>query len=416
MLKQWRNLFETQKTNHSIQAQEHWKNVEQLGLPPCKHEHWEHTPLERLLAYRFNASNTQPVSVQQRNNLSLDIDAHRLVFIDGRFSKELSDPDTGMWQVTVEYGANRHQLPVPIQPEVFLHLTESLSNEITRIHLPTNKITKIPLYLLHISQGSADQGALSTLHYRHHIEIATGSQGQVIEHFVSLYPKAHFCGTRTTIQVDNNAHFCYIKLAVENNVSYHFSHNDIIIRQNAVVRSSNFILGAGLTRQHTSAQLNGEGSDISINSLLLPSGNDISYINTYLEHNKGYCQSCQLHKIIARNQSKGVFNGFIKVAKHALKTNGEMNNNNLLLDRLAKIYTKPQLEVYADDVKCSHSATAGRINDEQIFYLRSRGIKHKDAQQMIIYAFAAEVTEAISNEIVREIVLARIATCLQGVG
>lgn len=127
-----------------------------------------------------------------------------------------------------------------------------------------------------------------------------------------------------------------------------------------------------------------------------------------LEHNKGFCNSRQLHKTIVSDKGRAVFNGLINVAQHAIKTDGQMTNNNLLMGKLAEVDTKPQLEIYADDVKCSHGATVGRIDDEQMFYLRSRGINQQDAQQMIIYAFAAELTEALRDEGLKQQVLARI--------
>lgn len=105
-----------------------------------------------------------------------------------------------------------------------------------------------------------------------------------------------------------------------------------------------------------------------------------------------------MHKTIVSDKGRAVFNGLINVAQHAIKTDGQMTNNNLLMGKLAEVDTKPQLEIYADDVKCSHGATVGRIDDEQMFYLRSRGINQQDAQQMIIYAFAAELTEALRDE------------------
>jgi hypothetical protein len=129
---------------------------------------------------------------------------------------------------------------------------------------------------------------------------------------------------------------------------------------------------------------------------------------------KGYCNSRQLHKTIVSDKGRAVFNGLINVAQHAIKTDGQMTNNNLLLGRLAEVDTKPQLEIYADDVKCSHGATVGRIDDEQLFYLRSRGIDQQAAQQMILYAFAAELTEAIGDEALRQQVLARIGQRLPG--
>ncbi len=134
----------------------------------------------------------------------------------------------------------------------------------------------------------------------------------------------------------------------------------------------------------------------------------------WLEHNKGYCNSRQLHKTIVSDKGRAVFNGLINVAQHAIKTDGQMTNNNLLLGRLAEVDTKPQLEIYADDVKCSHGATIGRIDDEQMFYLRSRGDQPAGGAKMIIHAFAAELTEAINDEALKHQVLARISQRLAG--
>ncbi|WP_213989642.1 Fe-S cluster assembly protein SufD [Sodalis sp. dw_96] len=413
-LQQWHHLFEGQSMSRSAQSYAHWQNVERLGLPTRKHEQWKYTPLEGLLSHRFAQAETRSVTPAQRDQLSLPLDAVRLVFVDGRFDPRLSDGDTGSWRIDIERGAERNTLPEPIQPEIFLHLTESLSRETTRIRLSAGKTAEKPLYLLHISSGAADDEELNTLHYRHHLDVEQGTQCEVIEHFASLDRQGHFTGARLTMTVGDNARFSHIKLAFENRASYHFAHDDLVIGRDAFVRSNSFLLGAGLTRHQVSAQLNGEGSDLAINSLLLPSGNDVTDTRTYLEHNKGHCLSRQLHKIIARDRGKGVFNGLIKVAKYALKTDGRMTNNNLLLDRLSEVDTKPQLEIYADDVKCSHGATVGRIDEEQMFYLRSRGIPRQEAQEMIIHAFAAEITEAMDNQVVRETVLARIADALQG--
>lgn len=414
VLAEWYQLFIGQSTSRSAEAYTHWQHVERLGLPTHQHENWKYTSLDGLLAHRFVPATGRAVTVADCYALDLSLDAYRLVFVDGRFASALSDSDTGVWRVELEEGATRRSLPAPIQAEVFLHLTESLSQEITRIYLPAGIAAQCPLYLLHISHGSEDQETLSTLHYRHHLDIGADAQGQVIEHFVSMNAKGHFSGARISMVIGDNAHLSHIKLAFESRASYHIGHNDISVGRNAVVRSNTFILGASLTRHQTSAQMNGEGSDLAINSLLLPSGQDISDSRTYIEHNKGYCLSRQLHKIIVRNDAKGVFNGLIKVAKYAIKSDSQMINNNLLLDPLSEVDTKPQLEIYADDVKCSHGATVGQIDQKQIFYLRSRGITYEDAKQMILYAFAAEVTKAIGHDEIRNTVLARIVDALRG--
>ncbi|TKI05635.1 Fe-S cluster assembly protein SufD [Martelella alba] len=413
-LQQWHHLFESRNISRSAQAHVHWQNVQRLGLPTRRHEHWRYTPLEGLLSHDFSLADAPDLSPMECDRLSLPLDAVRLVFVDGRFNERLSSVEQGAWQVEVERGADRSVLPEAIQPDIFLHLTESLSLETALIRLPAGKTAEKPLYLLHISSGSQSNDELNTVPYRHHLSVENGASGEVIEHFASLDGRGHFTGARLTMAVGDNARLAHIKLAFENRASYHFAHNDIAIGRDAYVRSNSFLLGDGLTRHQTSAQLNGEGADLAINSLLLPAGNNVTDTRTYLEHNKGYCLSRQLHKIIARDRGKGVFNGLIKVAKHAIKTDGQMTNNNLLLDRLSEVDTKPQLEIYADDVKCSHGATVGRIDEEQMFYLRSRGIPRDDAQRMIIHAFAAEITEAVDNQGVRDFILAHIAEAFRG--
>ncbi|QDY41785.1 Fe-S cluster assembly protein SufD [Candidatus Pantoea soli] len=412
-LQQWHHLFESRGDARSLQAQQHWQQLMRLGLPTRKHEHWKYTSLDSLLAQQFVLPDAHSVSAEQIAQLALPLDAIRLVFVDGRFQPELSARDTELFEVQHSRAAERRPLPAPVQPEVFLHLTESLAEEVTSIRLPRGKAAARPLYLLHVTSGKAD--ALNTVHHRHHLELEQSAEAQVIEHYVSLDATAHFTGARFTFSVADNARLQHIKLAFEDSRSYHFAHNDIVIGRDAQVSSNSFLLGAGLSRHNTSVQLNGENTQLSLNSLVLPVGAEVADTRSYLEHNKGYCLSRQLHKTISREKGRSVFNGHIKVAQHALKTDGQMTNNNLLLGRLAEVDTKPQLEIYADDVKCSHGATIGRIDDEQMFYLRSRGIAEDAAQQMIIHAFAAELTEALEDETLRAAVLQRITDRFPGV-
>ncbi|WP_067703557.1 Fe-S cluster assembly protein SufD [Erwinia sp. ErVv1] len=412
-LQQWHHLFESHGASRSLQAQHHWQQVLRLGLPTRKQENWKYTPLESLFGQNFVQTHSSELSAADVTERALEIDAVKLVFVDGRFSKALSDSSYDLFDIQISQAGERRELNAPLQPEVFLHLTESLAEEVTLVRLARGKQAPRALYLLHISSGSA-QAEMNTSHYRHHLQLDDGAQASVIEHYVSLNEASHFTGGRFTAEVGDNAALTHYKLAFEHNSSFHFAHNDLVIGRDARVQSHSFLLGAGLTRHNTSVQLNGEGSELGINSLMLPIEKEVCDSRTWLEHNKGYCQSRQLHKTIVRDKARAVFNGLIKVAKHALKTDGQMNNNNLLLGRLAEVDTKPQLEIYADDVKCSHGATIGRIDDEQMFYLRARGINEASAQRMIIYAFAAELTEAITDDVLKEAVMQRIAQRFPG--
>ncbi|QMI05037.1 Fe-S cluster assembly protein SufD [Citrobacter sp. RHB25-C09] len=411
VLQQWHHLFEAQGDKRSEQAYQHLQQLLRLGLPTRKHENWKYTPLEGLTNSQF-VSRCADVSPAQRDALALKVDALRLVFVDGQFSPTLSDTfnDSGIELVIND---ERQALPAAVQPEVFLHLTESLARSVTHIRVKRNQRPSKPLLLMHITQG-VNGDEVNTAHYRHHLELEEGAEATVIEHYMSLNDARHFTGARLTVNVAANAHLRHLKLAFENALSHHFAHNDILLAQDATAHSDSFLLGDAVLRHNTSTQLNGENTTLRINSLAMPVKNEVCDTRTWLEHNKGYCNSRQLHKTIVSDKGRAVFNGLINVARHAIKTDGQMTNNNLLLGKLAEVDTKPQLEIYADDVKCSHGATVGRIDDEQMFYLRSRGIGQQDAQQMILYAFAAELTEALGNEALKQQVLARIGQRLPG--
>lgn len=410
-LQQWHHLFEQQGGARSEQAQQHLQQMLRLGLPTRKHENWKYTPLDGLLNSQF-VTTAGALSAQECEALALPVDALRLVFVDGYYNASLSDDIAGSGFI-VTVNDDRQTLQAPVQPEVFLHLTESLAQSITHISVGRNQRATKPLLLMHITRGLAGTG-MNTAHYRHHISLAEGSEATIYEHYVSLNGHRHFSGARLTMDVAANAWLHHVKLAFENPESYHFAHNDIRLGADAAAFSHSFLLGGAVLRHNTSTQLNGENTTLRMNSLAMPVKTEVCDTRTWLEHNKGYCNSRQLHKTIVSDKGRAVFNGLINVAQHAIKTDGQMTNNNLLLGRLAEVDTKPQLEIYADDVKCSHGATVGRIDDEQLFYLRSRGIDQQAAQKMIIYAFAAELTEAISDEALRQQVMARIGQRLAG--
>ncbi|EAA5644035.1 Fe-S cluster assembly protein SufD [Salmonella enterica subsp. enterica serovar Javiana] len=410
-LQQWQHLFEEKGVSRTEQARQHLQQMLRLGLPTRKHEDWKYTPLEGLTHSQF-IQQCATISAAQRDALALQIDAVRLVFVDGRFMPELSD-STQNSGFDVSVRDERQTLAAPVHPEVFLHLTESLAQCVTYIQVRRNQRPTRPLLLMHITQG-VDSDELNTAHYRHHLALAEGAEATVIEHYVSLTAAKHFTGARLTMNVADNAQLRHIKLAFENASSYHFAHNDLLLATDASAFSHSFLLGAAVLRHHSSSQLNGENATLRLNSLAMPVKNEVCDTRTWLEHNKGYCNSRQLHKTIVSDKGRAVFNGLINVAQHAIKTDGQMTNNNLLLGKLAEVDTKPQLEIYADDVKCSHGATIGRIDDEQMFYLQSRGIRQQEARHMILYAFAAELTEAIHDSALKQQVLARIGLRLPG--
>ncbi|EPN5148973.1 Fe-S cluster assembly protein SufD [Klebsiella pneumoniae] len=310
-LQQWHHLFEAQGGPRTPEASQHLQQLLRLGLPTRKHEDWKYTPLDALLNGRFVADEGASLSAEQRDALALPLDAWRLVFIDGRYHPQLSD-DLAASGVEVSVDNQRQHLPDALQPEVFLHLTESLAQTVTRIRVPRNRRLDKPLLLMHITSGLAGD-ALNTAHYRHHLALESGAEATIVEHYLSLNEQPHFTGGRLTMTVADNAHLQHIKLAFENARSYHFAHNDLLLGRDASAFSSSFLLGGQVLRHQTSTRLGGENSNLRLNSLAMPVKNEVCDSRTWLDHQVGYCTSRQLHKTIVSDKGRAVFNGLINV-------------------------------------------------------------------------------------------------------
>ncbi|VFP84454.1 FeS cluster assembly protein SufD [Candidatus Erwinia haradaeae] len=408
ILQQWKSIVQHRNTRHDIQANRSWMEVLRLGLPTSQQEGWRCTPLDRILDHNFTLAPPSELSSDIVEERSCRIDAVRLVFVDGLFSPVLSDSQHDPFDIhIISSESPRMRLQTPIHPDLFLHLTESLVGQITFIHLSREKKTIRPLYLLHITTGSSSD-KLYTAGYRHYLQQDPGSELTVIEHYVTLNNLPHFTAARFTANISNYSTLKHYYLAFEDCKSYHVSHNDLHLGNGARAESHSFLLGSGVTCHQTSSQFQGEESHLRVNSLMLPMDTEICENRTWLEHIKGLCHSHQLHKTIVCDSARAIFNGMIKVYKHANKTYGQMNNRNLLLGSCAAVDTQPQLEIYNDDVKCGHGATVEYINEEQMFYLRSRGV-HKDiAQRIIINAFFSELTELIPDVILKNTIIQRI--------
>ena len=273
-LQQWHRLFEAQG-NRSELAQQHLQQMLRLGLPTRKHENWKYTPLEGLINSPLDGllsgefvARPAAIGPERRDALALTVDAVRLVFVDGVYHPELSD-DTRESGYGIVINDERQSLGAPVQPEVFLHLTESLARSVTHIQVKRNQRPARPLLLMHITQG-VEGDEINTAHYRHHLELAEGADATVIEHYVSLNDTRHFTGSRLTMNVAANAQLHHIKLAFENPQSHHFAHNDILLGPNAAAYSHSFLLGGAVLRHNTSTEIKGEKTSLRINSLAMP--------------------------------------------------------------------------------------------------------------------------------------------------
>jgi Fe-S cluster assembly protein SufD len=414
-MSQFNTLFTEQKTQQDEKLakwqRSQWLALGKYGVPHIKHEDWKYTSLEQLHSTDLDNATRAKCDLAKMNSLKLDVDATRLVFVDGLLDTNLSSKDLQHWEISDLTDDTIEQYQC-IKPEVFSFLTDAFAKQLLEIKLADNQIAEKPLYLLHIN--TCVEGGME--HYSHRINIGQSAAAKVIEHHVALDDNAHksdLCTSRIAFKVGQNAQLSHINLITQHNQTQHFSHNDITLDKDSRADSYSFLLSGDLIRHNTSSYLNGENVELSMNSLSLPVAEQTYDSRTYLHHDSAHCNSQQLHKTIAQDHASATFNGMILVSEEAIKTDGQMDNHNLLLSDNVQVNSKPQLEIYADDVKCSHGCTTGALSKEQLFYLMARGISKKNALKTLVYAFAGEVLDELPITEINDKLLALIASKLE---
>lgn len=398
IIKKWYFLYKNEF------QQKNWQLLEKFSFPFqfSKLKNKYYNLAQELLEKEIYSCKGIQITKEDINKLSLKFKKSvTLVYINGDLDLNLSSKNFDPFEIKIS------KLNKPfksIKSDFFSNLIENLLQKYTNICVPENINFHHPLYFLHINYNN-DINKINNSYYYHNLHIGKNTKINIIEQYINLDKGINFTGSRLIIKLEDNAKIIHNKIINENNNSYNFSHNDIKLLNNNSVKSFNFLLGNSITNNKISTQLNGKNSKLIINSLSLPIKKEYVSINSYLEHNSANCCSYQIHKTIVNDQSETSFKGMIKVAKNAINTDGKLINNNLLLNKLSKVYTTPQLEIYSSNVKCSHGATTGKIDKNQIFYLRTRGIKKFLAKKMIIFAFSYTLTEQISNNNIKNKIL-----------
>jgi len=255
------------------------------------------------------------------------------------------------------------------------------------------------VHLVFVNDALAAAGAS---HPRNLIVAERSSRGTVIESYVALGEATYFTNAVTEIVVEEGAHLTHLKVQRESSRSFHVGTIEARQARDSHFVSFSFATGASLARTNVFTVLGGPGAGATLNGLYMVNGQQHVDHQTRIEHAEPDCFSRELYKGVLDGASHGVFNGKVYVRPVAQKTDGKQSNNNLLLSPHARVDTKPQLEIFADDVKCTHGATIGRIDETALFYMKSRGINAPAARQLLTYAFAADVLETIENNAVKQ--------------
>jgi len=287
---------------------------------------------------------------------------------------------------------------VDTQRDAFCALNTAFTEDGAYVHIRKGAVVEGPIYLLFISSA---ENSPSMSHPRNLIVAEDDSQAIIVEDYVSLDPGPAFCNTVTELVAGDSAVVAHYMIEREHREAFNISTLRIEQGRSASVTSHSVLLGGGLVRNNVHPVLMGEGGECLINGLFV--GNGQQHLDNYMlvEHASPRCDSRQFYNGILDGNAHGVFHGRIIVHKDAQKTDAKQTNRNLLLSDEAQIDTKPQLEIYADDVKCTHGATIGQIEEDALFYLRSRGIDEVSARKLLLFAFATECLDRMKQGVVR---------------
>jgi Fe-S cluster assembly protein SufD len=284
------------------------------------------------------------------------------------------------------------------QDGLFLHVTQS-SPVRKRIHL------------LHLNTSVEDT---RICYPRNLIVVDANCSASVFESHHSIGNHALCVNAITEIHVGQNAKVDFGRLQNSSDQTTQIDHTLVVQEKDSVFSSFAFALNGGLIRNNLNIRLDGTGCETNMHGLSVLSGSQHADHHTFIDHARPHCLSNELYKTVLDGESHGVFSGRIMVRQDAQKTNAFQSSKNILLSQNARMDAKPQLEIFADDVKCSHGATTGRLNDEAMFYLQARGIGKERARALLVQAFAGEVIDAVQDDAVREKLLALLASKLDG--
>lgn len=381
---------------------------EKTGLPTSKQEEYRFTPIAKSLEKNFTWGTKESTSsINSIADLLIpNLDANILVLVNGRYSESLSkiiSPESEVRIKTLSEAFRSDNsivssyLDKVLDPEKdsFAAMNSAFWQDGFFIHVPKNTSVSKPVFILHLNDASKDQ-IISQTKVLGIVEM--GSQLSIIEKFDSVGSNPVFHNFSEEWVVKEKSRLEYCKIQNDKGKSYQVTNTVIHQSDNSLLNTFTLTLNGQLVRNNLGIIIDGEHCESHFYGLYLVNGNTLADNHTVVDHKKPNSFSNEMYKGIMDGNSKGVFNGKIFVRPHAQKTNAFQSNRNILVSDSATINTKPQLEIWADDVKCSHGCTSGQLDDEALFYLRSRGIAAPIAKAMLLYAFAGEVLAPIQNE------------------
>lgn len=392
-------------------------------FPTRKDEEWRYTPLASILESSPDPVVTSLIDASFVSNLKVAVpDAHTIVFVNGTYSEEYSDDITENKAAGISI-THLAQLEEPAlktaehiilnsnltDDNIFQHIALGLSQAGLFIEVAKNVDCETLIHIIHISTAQSAPAFTNPVNV---VRLENNSHLKIVEQYATQGDAAVVTIPANYIEIDDGAGLDYYRIGIENAETQHVSNISVRIGKSGSLNSHQYLLGSNLTRSNLEVSFTGPGAEAALLGVYLGDDNQHLDVRTYLDHAHPHCSSNQHFRGILNGHSRGVFNGLVLVREHAQKTDARQSNKNLLLSKDARVDTKPQLEIFADDVKCAHGATVGELDTNALFYLQSRGIDKKDATLMLTRAFASEVTQEIKIESLQSYVQDIIAASL----
>lgn len=384
----------------------------EIGLPSRKNEEYRYTPLAKQLDSHFESFIANPEGAESSIDLTQipDLNGSLIVFINGNYHEELSKI-CNQQGVAIQIATSQKELMdntlVAVQSkDVFSGLNLALASSGVKIEVEKGVVSKEPINIVHLT-NSAHGRVLSTP--RHEILIGENAQATITEIFIGTGKHSSFTNSVIDTIIGPHGILNHYKVGLDGDNDLRIDNTTCHQQNNSVLNTINVSFGGKIVRNNLNILVDGEFCESNLAGLYLPATGGLIDNHTVVDHKAPNCNSNELYKGIMGDHTTGVFNGKVFVREGAQKTNAFQSNKNILLSDTATINTKPQLEIWADDVKCSHGCTTGQMDKEQLFYLRARGIDKANARKLLLKAFTEEVIVKFNDEKLR----ARVAAVLE---
>lgn len=405
----FQELETVQEPSHLVALRHRaFKRFQQEGFPTVKNEEWKYTNVHQLVNTPYLLNND--VTVDDLDITKADIpglDAHRIVLVNGQYVLAFSslEDEIGVTVKSIEEAhteANfqkHYAQHADKSDNILVQLNTALRTSGVYVSVAPNKVVSKPIHIIHVATG--DQAFFAQT--RNLIVVEQYATVEIIESFITADGTARNLNNKVSeIVVEENAKVQHYYLQVADATSHYLQHTEVYQEQHSLYNNYNCNLpGASFVRNNINVRLDAENVESHLYGINLTSGTQFVDNHTIVDHLKPHCESYEWYKNIPQDESTAVFNGKIFVREDAQKTNAFQQNNNMLIGEKSTVYSKPQLEIFADDVKCSHGCTMGQFDDEALFYLRTRGIGVEAARILLVHAFAFDVTSRFSDDNVR---------------